>query len=407
MNPLLSQIVARFGTPCFVYDFDQIQARVDAVRQAFAGRLKISYAMKANPNGEIVRRMRNVVDFLDISSGGELRKAIECGWDAGLLSFTGPGKRDFELESAICYRTGAVVLESVGEARRLDQFAAQAKLRQPVLIRISPARIPPGFGINMAGKPCQFGIDEEDLDPAIAEIKSMANLDLVGFHAFAGTQCLKADVIASAYETYMAVFQKACTSHDLRPTKLVFGSGLGIPYHEQDRPLDLPAVAAKASSSLDKLRADARFEKTELILETGRYLVGEAGVYLTRVVSKKCSRGAAIRICDGGMNHHLGAAGHLGAIIHRNYRIFKLGAEDQPGESAYDLFGPLCTSIDMLAHGVRLPALDVGDVIGIQCSGAYGLTASPTRFISHPPPKEVLVQTRGGAMQAIDISAAG
>jgi len=404
MMRALSQVVERSGTPCFVYDFDQVRQRVAALREAFGGRLKISYAVKANPNPAILRRMRGLVVLLDISSAGELRSAINCGWPADLLGFTGPGKREFELTAAVEARIGAIIVESPREAGVINELAGRIGLRQKVLIRIAPAKIPPGFGVSMAGRPCQFGIDEEDLDAALPRIKAMKNLDIEGFHCFAGTQSLKADAIAGAWETYIALFRRFCNAHDITPTKLIFGSGLGIPYYEQDRPLDLSAVAQRVNPPLDALRAEQRFARTDFVLETGRYLVGEAGVYLTRIISAKHSRGTEIRICDGGMNHHLGAAGHLGTPIHRNYRMFKLGAQSERPTQNYDLFGPLCTSIDMLAHGVALPAVDVGDVIGIHCSGAYGPTASPSHFISHPPAREILVETVSGETRIEDVS---
>jgi diaminopimelate decarboxylase len=404
MNGIFNDVIERFGTPCFVYNFDQVRSRVAAVREAFGGRFKTSYAVKANPNPKILDRMRSVVDLLDVSSAGELNRAIGCGWDARALSFTGPAKRDAELELAQARQIGAVILESVGEARRLNDLAQRVGGRQAVLIRIAPAKIPSGFGVSMAGRPCQFGIDQEDAAAAIAQIKALPNLDLAGFHIFAGTQCLNADTIARAFDSYIELFREFSCDHGLAPRMLVFGSGMGIPYHEQDRPLDLASLGERAGTSLDRLRREKRFAETEFVLETGRYLIGEAGVYLTRIVSRKQSRGAEIRICDGGMNHHLGAAGHLGSLIHRNYRMFKLGPEGAAPTQDYDLFGPLCTSIDMLGHNVKLPPLDVNDVIGIECSGAYGLTASPMHFISHPLPREILVETFDGALQLLDVS---
>ena len=406
MRDVLKQIIERFGTPCFVYDFDEVRRRTEKLRGAFAGNFKISYAIKANPSGAILTRMRSCVDQLDISSGGELRIARQNGWEAGLCSFTGPGKRDAELEAAVKAGVGLVVVESAAEARRLSRLAASRRRRQAILVRIAPAKVPAGFGSRMAGKPSQFGIDEEDADEALRQIRPLEGVELCGFHVYSGTQCLSAAAIAENYLNCIALFGRLAGEHDLHPKHLVFGSGLGIPYHENETALDVASIGAKANSALAGLLAEKRFEKAELILETGRYLVGEAGVYLTRIVSAKRSRGAEIRICDGGMNHHLGACGHLGSVLHRNYRMFKVGAEDLAAEKmgVFDLFGPLCTSIDNLAHGIKLPPLEVGDVIGIHCSGAYGLTASPGRFISHEPPREILLETVDGVRGIEDVS---
>ena len=244
----------------------------------------------------------------------------------------------------------------------------------------------------MAGKPTQFGVDEEDAADVVAAIQTMRNLRLVGFHAYSGTQCVDAKAIGENFGIFARIFTELAQRLDLRPETLVFGAGFGIPYHGGMNALDLPGVAAAAAPALERLASDPFTAAARLYLEMGRYLVGEAGLYVTRVTRIKRSRGSDIAICDGGMNHHLGACGHLGSVIHRNYRIFKLGAV--PGDAArpYELVGPLCTSIDTLGHGVELPALREGDLLGVHCSGAYGLTASPVNFISHEPPREFAVE---------------
>lgn len=405
MNQLLEQITREHGTPCFVYFLDEIRARIDSVRQAFGGRFLISYAIKCNPNPTLVRRLIQHVDWLDISSGGELERALRDGWKPDRLSFTGPAKRDSELSLAVDQRVGAIVVESIGEAERLSTLAAKAGVIQLILVRIAPMKLAPGFGVNMAGKPTQFGIDEEEIDSAVKQLSLLTSVRISGFHIYAGTQCLRADAIIQSYRGFIELFRRVCESNDIAPEKLIFGSGLGIPYYEQDQPVDLAAIGTALSPDLDQLRREARYAKTQLILETGRYLVGEAGLYLTRVVSAKHSRGTEIRICDGGMNHHLGACGHLGSVIHRNYRMFKVGDEKSTEVmKSYDLFGPLCTSIDMLGHGVRFPNLEIGDVIAIRNSGAYGLTASPVHFISHAPPREIMIENIDGRIAIEDVS---
>lgn len=406
MDALLAQIAADHGTPCFVYFLDQILQRVQTLRAAFDG-FAISYAVKSNPNPAILRRLRGHADRLDISSGGELLTAMDTGWPADLMTFTGPGKRDWELHAAVQHSVGEVVLESVAEAVRLNSIAQQAGKTQRVLIRIAPAKLPPGFGVNMSGKPSQFGIDEEELSPAVAQILALPQLSLCGFHIYSGTQCLSADAAAANYANFIAIFSRISQEHDLRPQRLIFGSGLGIPYHEQDHPIDLASVSRQIAAPLAELRRDSHLAQAQLVLELGRYLVGEAGIYLTGITSIKHSRGVDIAICDGGMNHHLGACGHLGSVIHRNYRMFKLEpAGPTPPESRrlYELVGPLCTSIDTLGHAVKLPPLSPGDVIAIHCSGAYGLTASPVGFISHPPPHELLVEQTATGPQVRDIT---
>ncbi len=398
LRAALAKAARDFGTPCYVYLMDEVRERVDQTRSAFGGRFRISYAVKSNPNPGLLRRLGGVVDLLDVSSAGEIVRAVGCGWAADALSFTGPGKTRRELETAVDAGIGEVVVESVDEAELLNAVAQAAGRQQRILVRIAPQRMPRGFGVSMSGKPTQFGIDEEEIDSAIDTIRRLANLDLVGLHIYSGTQCLKPEAIVDNYQIFIDIFGRVCNAHGVSPQRLVFGSGIGIPYHEGDQPVDLAAVAEMINPRLDTLKSGRLFSKTDLVLETGRYLVGEAGFYVTRVVRRKQSRGVEIGICDGGMNHHLGAAGHLGSVVQRNYRMFKLGVgRDQEAERTYTLVGPLCTTIDTLARQVKLRGLEAGDLIAIHCSGAYGVTASPIHFISHRPPKEIIAETAGGS----------
>lgn len=405
MEALLARIADDVGTPCFVYFLDDIRQRVADIRREFEGLFDVSYAVKSNPHPVLLAALQESADRLDVSSGGELALGLETGWPASRLSFTGPAKRTSELELALTSGIGEVILESVSEAHELDRLAGAMGRRQAVLLRIAPSRLPRGFGVNMAGKPTQFGIDEEEADEALAAILELPHVDVAGFHCYSGTQCLKPDALAENYGIFADLFEGLSERHDLKPRMFVFGSGLGIPYHDGDTQLDLAAVAAGALPRLRALKAHPRFADTALVLETGRYLVGEAGIYLTRVVRTKRSRGTDIAICDGGMNHHLGACGHLGSVIHRNYPLFKVSPSSPDGETGpVDLVGPLCTSIDTLGHGATLPAIAEGDVLGVGCSGAYGPTASPIYFISHPAPREVLVTGRGDEATFRDIS---
>lgn len=393
-HEVLSQIAEQHGTPTFVFFMDDVKQRIDSLRSAFEGLLGVSYAMKCNPNRHVLERMRGWVDTLDVSSRGELVRGLAAGFPASRISFTGPAKQRRCLELSVEHAIGEVVVESLREARQLSEIARARGVTQQVLLRIAPKQVPKGFGVNMAGRPCQFGIDEEDLDPAVGEVLALPGLSLQGFHIFSGTQCLKAEAVAENYALFMELFARTAHTHDLTPRKLIFGSGLGIRYHDGDQPVDLARVAELTMPRLRAFKAERRFAHTELLLETGRYLVGEAGVYLTRVVNRKHSRGSEVATFDGGMHHHLGACGHLGMVIHRPYRMFKLpsGRANEDVQS-YDLYGPLCTTIDVLGRGVKLPRLELDDVIAIESSGAYGASASPGGFISHGAPAEVLVES--------------
>lgn len=389
----LTEAAQTFGTPTFVYFTEAIAARAAALRDAFGARFALSYAVKSNPNPGLLEWLAPHVEMLDISSIGELRLARRAHWTPERISFTGPGKREAELQEAIEAGVGELVLESLREALIADRIAQALGRVQDVMVRIAPSRVPKGFGDQMAGKPSAFGIDEEDVETTLPKILALKHLRLVGIHIYSGTQCLKPEAICENYRIFLGLFRRLAQTYDLHPHKLVLGSGLGIPYHEGDTALDLSEVARGIVDELDALKSEPRFAKSQLVLELGRHLVGEAGYFVTRVISVKQSRGSHIAVCDGGMNNHLPASGHFGMVIHRNYRLHKIGADGPIRKT--DLVGPLCTSIDRVARGVELPAVVEGDLIAVHASGAYGLTASPVHFISHGLPHEVLVHADG------------
>ena len=394
LDARLSEAAERFGTPTYVYLTDAIETRIAEIEATLGRWFSLSYAMKCNPNPGLLRWLAERVAFVDVSSIGEFRLARQAGWSAPQASFTGPGKRDPEIAEVIDGDIGELVVESVHEAEVANRLAGAAGKVQDVLIRIAPSSVPKGFGDHMAGRPSPFGIDIEDVEDQLPQILALPNLCVVGLHIYSGTQCLKADAICENYRIFMSIFRELCDVYGIFPKKLVFGSGLGIPYHAGDAPLDLQEVVREIGPDLDSFRAEPLFAQTQLILELGRYLVGEAGYFLTSVTSVKESRGARIGICDGGMNNHLPASGHFGMVIHRNYRMHRVGGGH--AEEKINLVGPLCTSIDRLASGVMLPPLQQGDVVAIHASGAYGVSASPIHFISHPAPREILVE--GGQM---------
>jgi len=395
----LAEAAARFGTPAYVYATDEIEARLAHLRAHLGRWFAVSFAVKSNPNPALLDWMRGRLDYLDISSGGEFALSQEAGWDAAKVSFTGPAKRDAELRPAIGAGLGELVLESLREARLADAIAAELGRVQPVLIRLAPARVPKGFGDQMAGRPSPFGIDVEDAAEILPQIAALPNLRIIGLHIYSGTQCLKPEAICENWRIFMQVFSDTCAALDLNPEKLIFGAGLGIPYHPGDSALDLAAIAAEIGPELDAFAA--HFPATRLVLELGRYLVGPAGRFLTRVVSVKQSRGTRIAICDGGLNGNLAASGNFGMVLRRNYVMHRVGGDENGArpEEKQDISGPLCTSIDKLGGGVALPRLEEGDLIAIHACGAYGPTASPLHFISHPTPVEVLVT--GGQMRDV------
>lgn len=389
----IAEAAERFGTPSYIYFTEVIAARLASLHQHFGRWFAISYAVKTNPNPALLSWMRDRLDYLDISSGGEFTLSQQAGWDPALVSFTGPAKREEELRPVIAAGLGELVVESLREARLADAIAREHGVVQPVLLRMTPDRVPKGFGDQMAGRPSPFGIDIEDAPEVLPQIAALPNLRIVGLHIYSGTQSLKAEAICENWRIFMQIFNETCEMLDLQPEKLIFGSGLGIAYHPGDTPLNLRDIVDGIWSELDAFRAQPRLERCQLVLELGRYLVGPAGYFVTKVISVKESRGSRIAICDGGLNANLAASGNFGMVLRRNYQMHRVGRDEggtRPREK-HDITGPLCTSIDKLGSAVTLARLDEGDLVAIRQGGAYGPTASPVYFISHPLPREVLV----------------
>ena len=406
LRQTLAEAAERFGTPGYVYFLEDVQERAALINRVFAGRMGISYAVKANPNRALLRGMEASIAGLDVSSGGELLRGLECGYAPERLSFSGPGKSLEELALAVDKRCGEIIVESVQEMIDLDLLAAKRHAKMNAVIRVCPQSVPKGFGVSMGRRPSQFGIDEEVLDEALARLPQFKHLTFSGFHIYAGAQCLDVNAIVENFENYIRIFTEFAARHQLAPHKLIFGGGIGIPYHTGEMPVDLAVLAERINPKLDALKAKPLFSQAQLRLEIGRLLVGEAGYFLTSVRRMKRSRGKEIAICDGGLNNHLAACGHFGSVIHRNYIIEKITDPQANGApaTAYDIFGPLCTTIDQLARDLKLDPLNPGDVLAVRNSGAYGYSASPMQFISHPPAAEIVAATSNGKLELCNVS---
>ncbi|MEN9932198.1 MAG: hypothetical protein RIS17_771, partial [Pseudomonadota bacterium] len=375
------------GTPAFVYSSDLLRRRVAELRSAMPERLALHFAVKANPYGPALKVMSELVDGFDIASGGELAIVQTAGIDPSLISFAGPGKRTEELEAAI--RAGATInLESEGEAERALATAEQLGIVPRLAIRVNPDFDLKGSGMKMGGGAKQFGIDAERV-PELVRHLVKAGAQWSGFHIFAGSQALDAAAIIETQSQTLKLAARLAEQSGVALPHCNLGGGFGIPYFPGDRPLDIQAIGAALAAefaSLPDILANTRF-----CIELGRYLVGEAGVYLTRIVDRKISHGEVFLIVDGGLHHQLAASGNFGTVIRRNYPVAVANRFDAPGEEEVSVVGCLCTPLDRLADKAGLPHADVGDLIAVFCAGAYGATASPANFLGHGPAAELLI----------------
>ncbi len=385
---LLSRLAQRVGqTPFYAYDRHLLRARVGQLRAALPRSIKLHYAMKANPMPALVGFRAALEDGIDGASAGELKVALDAGANPAEISFAGPGKREIELRQAVA--SGVLVnVESMREVQLLEPISTELGLPARVAVRVNPDFELKGSGMKMGGGPKQFGVDVEQMPEVLAAIHS-AGLAFEGFHLFAGSQNLRP---ASICEAQQKSFELALRLSELIPTPVRFlnlGGGFGIPYFPGEQRLDLQPIG----ENLEQLVQRARTELPEasFVIELGRYLVGEAGVYVSRIVDRKISRGQVFLVTDGGLNHHLSASGNFGQVVRKNYPVAignKMGAQRLETAS---VVGPLCTPLDLLADRMHLAEAAVGDLVVVFQSGAYGASASPQGFLGHPVYVETLV----------------
>jgi len=383
----LTELARRVGrTPFYAYDRGLITRRVELLRKHLPAQVHLHYAMKANPMPEVVRHLARLTDGLDVASAGELRVALACGADPRAVSFAGPGKSDAELADATA--AGIIVnLESETEMERLAALARSRDARPRVAVRVNPDFELKSSGMKMGGGPKQFGVDAERVPAMLSRIGELA-FDFQGFHIFSGSQNLQAEAIREAQEKAIEL-AISLAAHAPSPVRLLnIGGGFGIPYFPGERPLDIAAVGANLARLIEGL--PRRLPQAQIVVELGRYLVGEAGIYVCRVIDRKISRGQVFLITDGGLHQHLAASGNFGQVIRKNYPVVVGNRVVGSSREVANVVGPLCTPLDLLADRMEMARADVGDLIVVFQSGAYGLTASPTAFLSHPAPAEVL-----------------
>ena len=382
----IEALIAEAGdTPLFVYDFALIRERVLMLRQALPLQVGLHYAIKANPMPKLVSAIAPLVDGLDVASEGEMRVALASG--TGHISFAGPGKRDRELEAAIS--AGVTInLESEGEARRALSIAGRLGLRPKLAVRVNPDFDLKGSGMRMGGGAKPFGVDASEAAALVREILA-AGAEWRGFHIFAGSQALDAAAIAETQRQTIELAGRLADQAGATPPLVNLGGGFGIPYFAGDAPLDIEFIGRKLAEALEN--KPVSLAQSDFAIELGRYLVGEAGVYLTRIVDRKTSHGEVFLVTDGGLHHQLAASGNFGTVVRRNYPVALASHFTAEPDEIVNIVGCLCTPLDRLAEQVRFPHAEPGDVIAVFMAGAYGFTASPGAFLGHPAARELLV----------------
>jgi diaminopimelate decarboxylase len=384
----LTELAQRVGsTPFYAYDRHLLDERVALLRRHLPAEVMLHYAIKANPMSALVCHLARRVDGLDVASGKELRIALDSGVDANEISFAGPGKTETELAQGV---SAGILLnvESEREVRLLAELAKGASRPPRVAVRVNPDFELKSSGMKMGGGPKQFGVDAEQVPRLLEEIGRLA-LSFDGFHIYTGSQNLRSEAICEAQRKSFELAVELAKSAPAPVRVLNVGGGFGIPYFPGDQALDLGPIGLNLQELVR--RSKQALPEARLVVELGRYLVGEAGIYVCRVIDRKISRGHVFLVTDGGLHHHLAASGNFGQVIRKNYPVVVGNRVRGSRREVASVVGPLCTPLDLLAERMELAEAQPGDLIVVFQSGAYGLTASPTAFLSHPAPAEVLV----------------
>mgnify|MGYP000285244975 CR=1 FL=1 len=384
----LTQLQQRIGqTPFYAYDRQLITDRMAELRQQMPSDLKIHYAIKANPMPALVQHMATLVDGFDLASANEMKTALNTPMQAQNISFAGPGKRQEDIKQTIA--AGVTLhVESVNELESIAKIEQEIAIPAHIAIRINPAFELKTSGMKMGGGAKPFGIDEEQLPSLLKRVKTL-NLNFKGFHIYSGSQNLKAESIIEAQQQSFDLANKLSNHCSCPIEKLNIGGGFGIPYFPSEKPLNTKKVGDALNEMMDKFKVN--HPQTEIIIELGRYLVGEAGVYVSQIIDKKMSRNKTFLVVNGGLHHHLAASGNFGQVIRKNYPI-ALGNKIQSSETEpVTIVGPLCTPLDVLGDKIFLPKAEIDDFVVVYQSGAYGYSASPHQFLSQAECIEALI----------------
>jgi diaminopimelate decarboxylase len=375
------------GTPCYIYDRNQIKNNIIALKTLLPKKVKLHYAIKANPMPNLVAHAANYLDGLDVASHQELLTALSTGIEPGKVSIAGPGKTEKSLLAAII--SGVVInVESKTELVRIQKIASLHKKQANVAFRINPDFELKGAAMKMSGGPKQFGIDAE----VFAETFSMVNeqsINFVGFHIFSGSQNLSVDALLESYRKALELAFVLSEQINVLPKQINIGGGIGVNYHSGQVPVDIKRLCLGLHELLDEMAT--KLIDTEVHLELGRFLVANAGMYLCKIVDIKESRGKTFWVCDGGMHHHLANSGNLGQVFRKNYPVFLANCIESTLTQHVDIVGPLCTPLDIIASNISLPMGEIGGYVAVMLSGAYGASASPQGFLSQGEALEMLI----------------
>ncbi|MEV4646034.1 type III PLP-dependent enzyme [Saccharopolyspora sp. NPDC049357] len=370
----------------FAYDLDRLTDHVRAITATLPRRCRMFYAMKANSADPLLRALAPLVAGFEIASGGELDKARAVGADVPVV-FGGPAKTPAEIEQALKQGVQRLHVESLLELHRVSSAATRLGTTAEVLLRVNLSGPFPTATLAMAGKPTQFGIDEQDLPACVAAARELPGVRLAGFHLHSLSNNLSADAHLELLAHYGRTVSEWEREFGLRCEVINVGGGIGVDYARLDRQFDWPTFARRLPSVLAEFPAHVR----EIDFECGRYLVAECGSYAVEVLDVKRNHGVDYALVRGGTHQF-----RLPSSWQHNHPFTVLPVDrwestaPRPEVSGpVTVVGELCTPKDVLARDVPVERIRAGDVLVFSHAGAYGWEISHHDFLSHPHPEHV------------------
>ncbi|NIQ04812.1 MAG: diaminopimelate decarboxylase [Candidatus Korarchaeota archaeon] len=375
----VTKIVEEYGTPLYVYDADVARAKYEKLTRAVP-QYNIFYSLKANPSISMCSLFRSFGSKAEVASGGELFKALKAGFQPKDIIFVGPAKTREEIEYAIESNVYAIIVESTLELRMLDELCETLDTESNVMLRINRESFTGEAPELMIGGPSKFGFDEEEVVPSVSNL-NLSHVRIIGVHIYAASGLLEVDPVIENAEATIQLGRSYADALNFELQCLDIGGGIGVPYSETEEEFDIQTLGEQ----MDSLLSQYELENVKLILEAGRYLVAECGVFLTKVHHIKKSRGTRYVFTDGGMNHEIRPV-----FMDLNHPTKIVNKLSHPATGEATIAGPLCTPIDVIAEDIPLPKVERGDIVGLFNAGAYGMSMSMLNFLSHPWPSEVL-----------------
>jgi diaminopimelate decarboxylase len=388
-------IALAIGTPYYCYDAQGIRAHFRKLKATLPQGIGYLYSLKANPNKAVVETLYSEGTGCEVCSLAELETALAAGATPQNIIFVGPAKSIDELTRSVELGLRAVVVESLPELELLNRIAASRSVVQAIGLRINPTFQPETAKLVMSGKATQFGIDENQLPEAFNLLRACNHVRLVGIHVYLGSRILDVGAILNHTKRILDLGARTEKMAELSLAFVDVGGGFGVNYFKGEAELDLASLGTGMGNIVEEFRR--RCPSTSILLELGRYLVAQSGIFVISVRYIKRCKGKLFAICDGGSNCHAAAAG-FGSLFRRNFPIACLTSAGRPS-AVYTLTGPLCTPSDIIGEDITLGELERGDLIGVHFSGAYGPSASAVHFLGHGHPAEVLIDE--GSVQLI------